>query len=128
MDNNVRIDKWLWAVRVFKTRSQATDACRSGKVKIDNQIVKASREVLPGCVINIDLKQFLKTVKVLKVLDKRVGAKLVPEFMEDLTPEEEYQKQQIKRETNYELWQRGYGRPTKKARRQIDKLKKFKNL
>lgn len=127
MDINVRIDKWLWAVRVFKTRSQATEACRSGKVKIDQQCVKASREVIPGCIITIDLKQYHKTVKVLKLLNNRVGAKLVTEYMEDITPDEEYQKLKVKKEINYESWQRGFGRPTKKARRQIDKLKKFKN-
>ena len=125
MEQNIRIDKWLWAVRIFKTRSQATEACKSGKVRVNDIIVKPSREVVPGSEIRVNLKLLIRTVKVLQVLNNRVGAKLVSEYMEDLTPDEEYEKLKIKRE-NYETWQRGYGRPTKKARRQIDKLKRFK--
>lgn len=127
MEENVRIDKWLWSVRLFKTRSQATEACKSGKIKVNDQSVKASRELQPGCVITVTYKQITRTVRVLNLLNNRVGAKLVPEYMEDLTPDEEYQKQKIKQELNYESWERGYGRPTKKARRQIDKLKRMKN-
>ncbi len=127
MEMNIRIDKWLWAVRIFKTRTQATDACKSGKVKVNEQSVKASREIVQGCIITVNLKHLKKTVKVLGLLNNRVGAKLVPEYMEDLTPDEEYDKLKIKRELNYESWQSGYGRPTKKARRQIDKLKEMKN-
>lgn len=119
-----RIDKWLWSVRVFKTRSQATTACRSGKVYIDGQEVKPSREVKPGDEIRVDLKLLIKTVKVKDLQESRVGAKLVPQYMEDLTPEEEYNKQKKIRETNYEYRDRGAGRPTKKERRMIEKLKK----
>lgn len=126
-EQNIRIDKWLWAVRIFKTRSQSAEACKSGKVKVNDQSVKASREVLIDCVITVKLKHITKTIRVLNLLNNRVGAKLVPEYMEDLTPDEEYQKLKIKNEMNYEFWQGGYGRPTKKARRQIDKLKKIRN-
>lgn len=119
-----RIDKWLWSVRVFKTRSQATTACRKGKVIIDDQEVKPSREVKTGDIIKIDFKLFIKTVKVKELLDNRVSAKIVPQYMEDLTPEEEYNKQKIIKETNYEYRDRGAGRPTKKERRMIEKLKK----
>lgn len=119
-----RVDKWLWSVRVFKTRSQATTACRSGKVYINGQEVKPSREVKPGDEIRVDLKLLIKTVKVKDLPESRVGAKLVPQYMEDLTPEEEYNKQKKIRETNYEYRDRGAGRPTKKERRMIEKLKK----
>ena len=119
-----RVDKWLWSVRVFKTRSQATSACRKGRVYIGGQEVKPSREVKIGDEIQVNLKQFIKTVKVVELLENRVGAKIVPQYMEDLTPEEEYNKQKKIRETNYEYRDRGAGRPTKKERRMIEKLKK----
>jgi len=122
----VRIDKWLWAVRIFKTRSQAAAACKGGKVKIDGQNVKASRELKQGEQISISLTVYLKTVRVKALLHNRVGAKLVENYMEDLTPQEEYDKQKIKQELNKEYRQRGEGRPTKKERRIIERLKKYK--
>lgn len=122
----VRIDKWLWAVRVFKTRSKAADACKGGKVKIDGQNIKASREVKEGEEISISLTSFTKTVRVKALLQNRVGAKHVDAYIEDLTPAEEYEKQKIKRELNQEYRKRGEGRPTKKERRIIERLKKYK--
>ena len=122
----VRIDKWLWAVRVFKTRSQATAACKGGKIKIDDQNVKASREIKEGEEISVSLTVYTKTVRVKALLNNRVGAKLVPNYMEDLTPEEEYDKQKMKNELNREYRQRGDGRPTKKERRIIERLKRYK--
>jgi len=122
----VRIDKWLWAVRIFKTRSQAAAACKGGKIKIDGQNVKASRELKQGEQISISLTVYLKTVRVKALLHNRVGAKLVENYMEDLTPQEEYEKQKIKQELNKEYRQRGEGRPTKKERRIIERLKKYK--
>jgi ribosome-associated heat shock protein Hsp15 len=121
-----RIDKWLWTVRLFKTRSQATDACRSGKVTIDDQPVKPSRDVHVGNVIVIRQSPLIKTIRVKELLNNRVGAKLVPEYMEDLTPEDEYAKLQMMKEINFEVRDRGIGRPTKKERRVIDRLKKSK--
>lgn len=121
-----RVDKWLWSVRVFKTRSQATEACKKGKITIDEQVVKASREIKVGDKIVIDLKQFQKTVQVIALLSNRVSAKLVPDYMEDLTPQAEYDKQKLAREINYEYRDKGAGRPTKKERRIITKLKKSK--
>ncbi len=126
MSKGIRIDKWLWAVRTFKTRSQATDACKSGKVKIDDSNVKPSREVRLNEEINVQVNHITRTLRVIGLLDKRVGAKLVPEYMEDLTTPEEYDKEKIKREINYEYRDRGLGRPTKKERRLIDWLKKSK--
>ncbi len=114
-----RIDKWLWAVRAFKTRSQATEACRSGKVKIDDQPVKPSREVKPEMIIQIHRGPITQTFKVLGLLKKRVGAKLVDQYLEDITPDVEYQKLElIKSKTSTRP--RGTGRPTKKERRDLD--------
>ena len=113
-----RIDKWLWAVRAFKTRSQATDACRAAKVKVDDQVIKPSREVRPGMVVTVQYGPITRRLKVLETIQKRVGAKLVPQFMEDLTPEEEYQKLELIKQQPLSR-PRGSGRPTKKERRDI---------
>ncbi len=124
MEPSVRIDKWLWAVRVFKTRSMASDACRSGKVLIGGQEVKPSREVKIEDVVKVRINpQFTRTLVVLKSLSNRVGAKLVPEFANDITPPEEFEKLKLINEMNAEKRDRGIGRPTKKERRMIDKLK-----
>lgn len=125
MAKGVRVDKWLWAVRVFKTRSKATLACRNGKVKVDDQEVKPSAEVKSGDRVKVSKDHLNLEFKVLQVLEKRVGAKLVPDYMEDLTPEDEYNKQEIAKNSNFEYRERGIGRPTKKQRREIEKLKKF---
>jgi ribosome-associated heat shock protein Hsp15 len=119
-DTLVRIDKWLWAVRLFKTRSQATLACRNGKISIDGDLLKPSREAKLGMIISIKQGPIVKKVKVIELLQKRVGPKLVSNFMEDLTPEEEYKKLElIKEQPTFRP--RGLGRPTKKERRDIDK-------
>jgi ribosome-associated heat shock protein Hsp15 len=113
----VRIDKYLWSVRLFKTRSQATDACRAGRVKIDGDAVKASREIKAGQEITLHMGPITKTIKVIEVLQKRVGAKLVPEYMQDLTPEGEYQKLEMIKQSPFV---KRKGRPTKKERRDMD--------
>ena len=126
MDQGLRIDKWLWAVRLFKTRNQASQACRAGKVRMDDQAVKPSREVRLMDVINVNLGFIARTVQVKALLTNRVSAKLVPDYAIDLTPEEEYARQKMIRETNFELRERGLGRPTKKQRRDIVRLKRYK--
>ena len=123
MNAVIRIDKWLWAVRVYKTRSLATDACRSGKVRKDGMILKASYEVKINDVFEIRISPVIKTVKVKELLEKRVSAKIAVDFMEDLTPQEEYDKLKIIKDSHFELRERGTGRPTKKQRRLIDHLK-----
>ncbi len=125
MERGIRIDKWLWAVRIFKTRSLASDACRSGKVKILDQAVKASRDLKTGEVISISLAPVTKTVKVLALIGNRVSAKLVEGFMEDLTPEAEYQKLKRSNDAGFEFRERGTGRPTKRERREIEFLKLY---
>jgi ribosome-associated heat shock protein Hsp15 len=123
---SIRIDKWLWAVRLYKTRSQAGEACKGGKVKIEGRNVKPSKEVKVGDEIEIQVNLMEKKVLVKQVLKNRVGAKLVEIYMTDLTPQEEYDKLKLMREMNAENWQRGSGRPTKKNRRMIEQLKKLK--
>ena len=124
MSEGIRIDKWLWAVRIFKTRSLAGEACKSGKVIINDIPVKPSREVKLDDIITIRLRQLTKTVQVTGLLKNRVAAKFVINYLADLTPKEEYDKLKMTKETNYEHRQRGFGRPTKKERRLIEKLKK----
>lgn len=126
MEDSIRIDKWLWTVRLFKTRSQATEACKSGKVSIDSKIVKPSRDVKAGDEISLNYNQFVKTVKVIGILKNRVSATIAAQNMEDITPEEEYNKREMINATNYEYRDRGAGRPTKKDRRNISQLKRNK--
>jgi ribosome-associated heat shock protein Hsp15 len=122
----LRIDKWLWAVRVYKTRSMATDACRNGRVKVGGQAVKPSHEVKIEEVVIINLHAITRTVRVKELLQNRVSAALVPNYLEDLTPQEEYDKLKVKHDMKHEFRPRGTGRPTKKERRLIEKLKKMK--
>ena len=118
----VRIDKYLWAIRVFKTRTEATEACGGGKVKIGGVNAKPSKDVRPGDIINVRKGAVNYTFRVIDGLDKRVGAKLVPNYAENLTPEEELQKLRAPVETFFVTRDRGAGRPTKKDRRDIEQL------
>ena len=122
MNNETRIDKWLWAVRLFKTRSLAADACRNGHVTIAGNRVKPARDVRVGDVINARAGGVQRTVKVLGFPASRVGAKLVPEFMEDLTPASEYEKARETASAPQFSWSKGFGRPTKKSRRLWEKI------
>jgi len=128
MEAGVRIDKWLWAVRIYKTRSQATIACRNGKIRVRELIVKPSHEVRPGEIIEVNIPPFKKMIRVLGMIEKRVSAKLAEYFVEDLTPPEEYQKIKHMRKLNFEYRERGLGRPTKKERRDIDGLKESPDM
>jgi len=123
MADELRIDKWLWAVRIFKTRTLAGDACRAGKVKMDGFAVKPSRILKIGDIISVSIGPLNKKVKVIALAHNRVSAKLVPGLLEDLTPPEEYERIKFMQELNAEKRDRGTGRPTKKERRLIDRLK-----
>ena len=125
MEEGVRIDKWLWCVRIYKTRSQATIACKSGKVKVNDGNIKPSHEVKIGEIILITISALQKRIKVKELLTNRISAKLVENYAEDLTPQEEYEKLKMKREVGFEFLRRGIGRPTKKERREIEILKKY---
>ena len=122
-DKEVRVDKWLWAVRLYKTRTLPTEPCKAGRVKIAGQPIKASRVLKIGDEIEVHLGSLNKTVKVKELLHNRVGPKLVEQYLIDLTPIEEYERLELIREFNYEKRPRGTGRPTKLDRRQIERLK-----
>jgi ribosome-associated heat shock protein Hsp15 len=118
-----RIDKWLWAVRLFKTRSLATTACRAGHVKMNGENVKPAHSVKIGQVFSVRSVDLTRTVKVIGLLEKRVGAKLVPNYMEDLTPAAEYLRAAEDRTLpKAPKRAKGAGRPTKKERRQMESL------
>ncbi|HEY0548894.1 MAG TPA: RNA-binding S4 domain-containing protein [Verrucomicrobiae bacterium] len=117
MSNEPRIDKWLWAVRLFKTRSLAASACRDGQVLIGGQRVKPARTVHVGEMMGVKVGGVQRTVRVLAFPSSRVSAKLVPEFMEDFTPAAEYEKAREAAKLVPFSWPKGMGRPTKKDRR-----------
>jgi ribosome-associated heat shock protein Hsp15 len=121
MSAEARIDKWLWAVRLFKTRSLAAAACKDGKVLVGGQRVKPAREVHPGEIISAKAHGVQRTIKALAVPSGRVSAKLVPEFLEDLTPAAEYEKAREAALAPQFQWSKGMGRPTKKNRRLWEK-------
>lgn len=126
--DKVRIDKWLWSVRIFKSRTIATDACKAGKIEIEDSRVKPSTSVEVGQMVNVQKNGFNLKYKVVKLIEKRVGAPIAVTCYEDLTPAEELNK--------YNNWyvgkarpeqrDKGAGRPTKKERRQIDDYKDWK--
>ena len=122
-ENIVRMDKWLWAARLFKTRSLAADAIKGGKVKVDGNPVKPSREVKEGDIIQVQIEQLHKVVEVKTIIKNRVSAKQVPEVYNDLTPKEEYERIEFMHAYKAEWRDRGAGRPTKKERRMIEKMK-----
>ncbi len=117
---DARIDKFLWAIRAFKTRTDATDACKGGKVKIAGVNAKPSKEVKPGDVLTVKKGSVTYTYKVLQPLERRVGAKLVPEYALNLTPAAELEKLRAPVETFSITRDRGAGRPTQKDRREIE--------
>ena len=119
---NVRIDKWLWMVRLFKTRSMATEACNAGKVKMDGNNLKPSKNIKENEIYVVRIGQLEKTVQVLGSPKSRVGAPLVPQFYTDLTPPEEYERVKML-SMRFEHRDRGEGRPTKRDRRQIEFVK-----
>ncbi len=123
MDEPIRIDKYLWAVRLYKTRSLATDACRCGHVRLGGQPVKPSHEIKAGETYEISIEQLHRVIQVRQPLANRVGAKLVENYMTDLTPQKEYERIQLVRQYAFEKRDRGAGRPTKRERRDIEEFK-----
>ena len=117
-----RIDKWLWAVRLYKTRSMATDACRRGQVSMNGVNMKPSKVVKEGDVVSVRKPPITYTFRVLKAVGSRVGAKLVPEMFENITPKEQYDILEMNRISSFANRMRGTGRPTKKERRDLDEF------
>ena len=120
-----RLDKWLWSVRMFKTRTKAADYCRLGRVEINGKTAKASRELTVGDVVAVRYTEFIRSVKVKDLLKSRVGAKFVEQYLIDITAPEELKKRELHRKMRAESRPRGVGRPTKKERRSIDEYKEF---
>jgi ribosome-associated heat shock protein Hsp15 len=122
--STVRLDKWLWAIRAFKTRSLATEACKGGRIKIEGVSAKASRDLKIGDIIEFKSGDLNRIIKVSQLLKNRVNAKLAIQNYEDLTPPEEYERLEFINQMKTEKRDRGTGRPSKKDRRDIDKLKR----
>ena len=120
--DEVRIDKYLWAIRAFKTRSDATEACKGGRVKVGNVNAKPSKGVQPGDVLHVRKGIVTFVYKVLRPTERRVGAKLVPEYAENLTPQSELDKLRAPVESFFVVRDRGAGRPTKKDRREMEQI------
>lgn len=120
--NEARIDKWLWAARIFKTRSIAVDAIKNGRVTIQGVNVKPSRMVKEGEVVSVRKPPVTYSFKILKTIEQRVGAKLLPEVYENVTPPDQYELLEMNRISGFVDRQRGTGRPTKKERRALDEF------
>ncbi|MBQ0088573.1 MAG: RNA-binding S4 domain-containing protein [Prevotellaceae bacterium] len=118
--NEARIDKWLWAARIFKTRTIAADACKNGRVTIKGVRLKPSHMIKEGDVIDVKKAPITYSFRVLQTIENRVGAKLVPQVLENVTSSEQYELLEMSRISGFVDRARGTGRPTKKERRQLD--------
>lgn len=123
MDDKVRIDKWLWAVRIFKTRSMASEACKKGKVTIGGIHIKPSREIRLNEQIDVKVAPITRSYLVTAISGKRMGAKLAVDFVKDITAQDQLDLLETTKTRGFESRDRGIGRPTKLDRRLIDKLK-----
>ena len=117
--NEVRIDKWLWATRIFKSRTIAVEACKKGRISINGTTIKPSRMIKAGETIDVRKPPITYSFKVLALIDKRVGAKLVPEYLENVTSPQQYEILELSRISGFVNRAKGTGRPTKKDRREI---------
>ena len=120
--NEARIDKWMWAVRIFKTRTIAAEACKKGRISINGALAKAARTVKPGDIIQVRKPPVTYSFKVLQPIEKRVGAKLVAEMMENVTTPEQYELLEMSRVSGFVNRAKGTGRPTKKDRRSLEEF------
>lgn len=120
MSETARIDKWLWAARIFKTRSIAVDAIKNGRVTIQGTNVKPSRMIKVGETVSVKKPPITYSFKVLKTIEQRVGAKLIPEIYENVTTADQYELLEMSRISGFVDRARGTGRPTKKERRALD--------
>jgi len=120
--SEARIDKWLWAVRIFKTRTVAAEACKKGRISINGSQIKPSRMIKEGEIIQVRKSPITYSFKVLQAIEKRVGAKLVPEVMENVTTPDQYELLELSKISGFIDRARGTGRPTKKERRSLDEF------
>ena len=117
---SARLDKWLWAARIFKTRSIAADACKNGRVTVGETLAKPSRTIKTSEVVNVKKPPITYSFKILNAIETRVGAKLIPEVYENVTDPKQYELLELSRISGFIDRARGTGRPTKKDRRAID--------
>lgn len=117
-----RIDKWMWAARIFKTRTIAAEACKKGRISINGAQAKPARTVKPGDVVQVRKPPVTYSFKVLQAIEKRVGAKLVPDVMENVTTPDQYELLEMSKISGFIDRARGTGRPTKKERRDLDEF------
>lgn len=125
MASEVRVDKWLWAMRVFKTRTIATDACKKGRITVGPNggvIAKPSRTIKPCDIVNVRKPPVTYTFRVLAVCENRLGAKLVPEYMENITPREQLDLLEVVKLSGFIDRRKGLGRPTKREGRELEKF------
>lgn len=120
--NEARVDKWLWAARIYKTRSMAAAACKKGQVSMGGTQLKPSRTVKAGDIINVRKPPITYSFKIKQPIEKRVGAKLIPEILENVTPAEQYELLEMNRISGFINRAKGTGRPTKKDRRELDEF------
>ena len=128
MEEEARIDKWLWAARIYKTRSIAADACKNGRVTIGGVSVKPSHTVRVGETVSVRKPPVTYSFRILKTIEQRVGAKLLPEIYENVTPADQYELLEMNRISGFVDRQRGTGRPTKKERRAMDAFLNLEDL
>lgn len=121
-NNEARIDKWLWAARIFKTRTIAAAACKKGQVSMRGSQLKASRTVKIGDIVNVKKPPITYSFKVLQTIEKRVGAKLIPEVLENVTAPEQYELLEMSKISGFINRAKGTGRPTKKDRRSLEEF------
>ncbi len=121
-----RIDKWLWAMRIFKTRTVATEACKKGRISIGPEgsevIAKPARTIKPGDIVNVRKPPVTYSFKVLRLTENRLGAKLVPEYLENITPQSQYDLLDVVKINGFIDRRKGLGRPTKKEGRQLQQF------
>lgn len=120
--SEVRIDKWLWAVRIFKTRTIATDACKKGRVMLDDVPAKPARMIKAGDIIKVRKPPVTYSFRVLALTENRLGAKLVPEYMENITPRSELDLLEIVKISGFIDRRKGLGRPTKREGRELSRF------
>ena len=118
--SEARIEKWMWAVRIFKTRTIGAEACKKGRISINGALAKAARTIKPGDVIQVRKPPVTYSFKVLQTIEKRVGAKLVPEMMENITTPDQYELLDMSKVSGFINRAKGTGRPTKKDRRELE--------
>lgn len=122
MTTEARIDKWLWAARIFKTRTIAAAACKKGQVSLKGSTIKASRMIKAGDIIDVRKPPVTYSFRVLQAIERRVGAKLIPEILENVTAPEQYEILEMNKISGFINRAKGTGRPTKKDRRSLDEF------